>query len=172
MFSLDSPKWSDLHHAYGSAEDVPNLLKRLYADPTDEFALNDAWSSLCHQGTIYTASIAAAPHLVSLVINSTLRDRLGPLILVGSIAESLGKPTETLEADADFEKCSAEAVELLCESIKYGNLLDYELRHSLSALAALLGDSRLASLLSNADCGIECPKCGTEIDLLESNLVE
>jgi len=172
MISLDSPKWIDFRQAYGSAENVPDLLRRLSADPSDKVALNDAWSSLCHQGTIYTASIAAAPHLVSLVSNMTLRDRLGPLILVGSIAENLGKPTETLEPDADFEECRAEAIELLTESIKYGNLMDYELRHSLSALTALLGDSKLASLLSNADCGIECPKCGTEIDLLESGLVE
>jgi hypothetical protein len=90
MLSLDSSKWHDLKDAYGSVDNVPNILRRLYADPTNECALNDAWSSLCHQGTIHTASIAAAPHLVSLVTNMALRDRLGPLILVGSIAESLG----------------------------------------------------------------------------------
>jgi hypothetical protein len=172
MLSLDSSKWHDLKDAYGSADKVPNILRRLYADPTDKDALDEAWGSLCHQGTIYTASIAAAPHLVSLVTNMTLRDRLGPLILVGSIAESLAKSTERLEADADLEEYRAEAIELLTESIKFGGLMDYELRHSLSALAALLGDSKLASLLSNADCGIECPKCGTEIDLLESSLVD
>lgn len=172
MISLDSPKWHDLKHAYGSAADVPDLLRRLYADATDKDALDEAWSSLCHQGTIYSASIAAVPHLVSLSTNLTFRDRLGPLILVGSIAESLGKPSEILESDEDFEAYRTEAVELLAESIKYGGLMDYELRHSLSALVALLGDSKLASLLSNVDCGVECPKCGTDIDLLESSLVE
>ncbi len=102
MLSLDSSKWYDLKGAYGSAEKVPNILRRLYADPSDREALDEAWGSLCHQGTIYTASIAAVPHLVSLATNMALRARLGPLVLVGAIAESLGKPTETLEADTDF----------------------------------------------------------------------
>lgn len=172
MLSLDSPKWSELQDAYGSADRIPEILRRLYANPCDEGALNDAWSSVCHQNTIYSASVTAAPHLVSLATNLSLKDRLGPLILVGAIAENLGKPTETLEADADFESCRSEAIELLTDSIKYGNLLDYELRHSLSALVGLLGDSKLASVISDIDCGVECPKCGQEINLLESSLVD
>jgi hypothetical protein len=172
VISLDNPKWNELQTAYGSATRVPDILKRLYADPNDKDALNDAWSSLCHQDTIYSASIAAAPHLISLATNLRLRDRLGPLILVGSIAEGLGRSTETLEADSDFEAYRAKAIDLLTESIKYGGLMDYELRHSLGALAALLGDSKLASVLSNLDLGIECPKCGTDIALLESSLAE
>ena len=172
MISLDSQKWSQLQDAYGSAERVPDLLKRLYTDPNDDDALNEAWSTLCHQGTIYSASIAAVPHLVSSVTHQTLKGRLGVLILVGSITECLDKPTETLEADTDFEQYKMEAIELLTDSIKYANLLDYELRHSLSSLAALLGDSKLATVISNIDCGVECPKCGTEIYPLQSDLVE
>jgi hypothetical protein len=170
LINLDNSKWNELQTAYGSAAHVPDILKRLYADPNDKDALNDAWSSLCHQGTIYSASIAAAPHLVSLATNLPLKDRLGPLILVGSIAEGLGKPTESLEADSDFEAYRADAIELSTESIKYCGLMDYELRHSFGALAALLGNSNLASVLSNLDLGIECPKCGTDIVLLESGV--
>lgn len=169
VISLDSPNWVELQDAYGSAERVPVLLRRLYTDPNDQDALNDAWSSLCHQGTIYSASIAAMPHLVSVVANSTLRDRLGPLILVGGIAESLGMPGETLEADEPFEEYRRKAVELLSESIKYASLMDDELRHALSSLAALLGASKLAKILSNLDCGVECPNCGINIDLLTSD---
>jgi hypothetical protein len=147
-------------------------LRRLYADPNDKGALDEAWSSLCHQGTIYSGSIAATPHLVSLVTNMTLRDRLGPLILVGSIAESLGMRPEKPKGDSDFEEYRAKAIDLLTESVQYGGLVDYELRHSLSALAALLGDSKLAAAISNLELGFECPKCGTEITPLESSLIE
>lgn len=168
MISLDSQKWSELRDAYGSADRVPNILRRLYANPTDRDSLKDAWSSLCHQGTIYSASIAAVPHLVSLVTNSTLRDRLEPLILVGAIAESLGMPGETHEGDEAFGEYRTKAIELLSESIKYGTLIDEELRYALSAFAALLGDSKLARILSTLDCGFTCPKCGTDIDLLTS----
>lgn len=50
--------WSQLSHAYGTAEDIPGLLDRLEPDPRSP-VWNDLWSSLCHQGTVYTASYAA-----------------------------------------------------------------------------------------------------------------
>jgi hypothetical protein len=63
----DTLRWSNLQHAYGSASDVPGLLRRLEVLPassgTDEpwFSL---WSSLAHQGDVYSASFAAVPHVV------------------------------------------------------------------------------------------------------------
>lgn len=63
----DAIRWADLQHAYGSASDVPGLLRQLVALPasrgTDEpwFSL---WSSLAHQGDVYSASFAAVPHVV------------------------------------------------------------------------------------------------------------
>lgn len=67
MLTLDSPKWSDLQHAYGNAEDIPDLLRQLKALPTSEddkepwFTI---WSSLAHQGDVYSASFAAVPHVI------------------------------------------------------------------------------------------------------------
>ncbi|MFT3986753.1 hypothetical protein [Aestuariivirga sp.] len=69
MLSLDDPCWHELRHAYGSASDIPDLLRQLSLstntqnDSTGEpwFSL---WSSLCHQSSIYTASYAAVPHIV------------------------------------------------------------------------------------------------------------
>ena len=168
MLSLDNSQWNELQAAYGSANEILGLLKRLYANPTDDEALNDLWSSLCHQGTIYSASIPAVPHLVISVVNSTLEDRMGPLLLAGAIAESLGRPTETLQGDSDFDEYCSKAVELLTDTIKYGNLVDDDLRYSLSALAAFLKDSKLSSLLANADGVLECPKCGEEIEYFAS----
>ncbi|MEW6182161.1 MAG: hypothetical protein AB1500_03155 [Bacillota bacterium] len=45
-----------------------------------------------------------------------------------------------------------------------------EFRHLLSALAAFNGHHPLAFILADLDCEIECPKCGTPIDLMNSNL--
>src|ERR1700727_3643340 len=67
MISLDSPAWAKLHHAYGSASDIPVLLKQLKhhlksggnAEPW--FSL---WSALAHQGDVYSASFAAVPHVI------------------------------------------------------------------------------------------------------------
>ena len=67
MLSLDSPLWSELRHAYGVASDTPDLLRQLASLPDSSgesepwFSL---WSSLAHQGDVYSASFAAVPHVV------------------------------------------------------------------------------------------------------------
>ena len=68
MLSLESERWSELQHAYGSAANVPALLKQLQSLPE---ALGEAepwfslWSALAHQGDVYAASFAAVPHVVA-----------------------------------------------------------------------------------------------------------
>ena len=70
MISLDSPKWSELSHAYGDASDIPNLLRRLENMPSAEGEKEpwfSIWSSLAHQGDVYSASFAAVPHIVRIL---------------------------------------------------------------------------------------------------------
>ena len=67
MLSLDSPAWSTLQHAYGSASDIPDLLRQLESLPSSEGNTEpwfSIWSALAHQGDVYTASFAAVPHVV------------------------------------------------------------------------------------------------------------
>ncbi|MBN8746589.1 MAG: hypothetical protein J0I65_03680 [Variovorax sp.] len=65
--SLTSERWSELQHAYGNAADTPVLLAQLNSLPSSEgdaepwFSL---WSTLAHQGDVYSASFAAVPHVV------------------------------------------------------------------------------------------------------------
>ena len=67
MLSLDSPRWAQLEHAYGTAADIPQLLRDLESLPTSDgrkepwFSL---WSALAHQGDVYSASFAAVPHVI------------------------------------------------------------------------------------------------------------
>ena len=67
MLNLDSPRWAELKHAYGSAADIPPLLAELRTLPDSEgeaepwFTL---WSALAHQGDVYSASFAAVPHVI------------------------------------------------------------------------------------------------------------
>jgi hypothetical protein len=74
MLALEDPRWSELSQAYGHAAGIPKLLADLAASkgqarPNDEpfFSL---WSSLCHQGDVYTASYAAVPHIVQMAIST------------------------------------------------------------------------------------------------------
>ena len=75
MLSLDSGRWSELVHAYGPAADIPALLEKLVAMPRSQgedepwFSL---WSSLAHQGDVYSASFAAVPHVIEALSRAPL----------------------------------------------------------------------------------------------------
>ncbi|MBH1555208.1 hypothetical protein I5U56_13555 [Stenotrophomonas maltophilia] len=72
LIALDDPRWGELQHAYGAADDIPELLANLIIpkgersedDPIED-TWHELWSSLCHQGDVYTASFAAVPHIVN-----------------------------------------------------------------------------------------------------------
>jgi len=76
LLSLESSRWSELHHAYGQASDIPALLKQLAEIPDSSdnkepwFSL---WSSLAHQGDVYSASFAAVPHVIEALASSPLK---------------------------------------------------------------------------------------------------
>jgi hypothetical protein len=76
MLSLDSPRWAELHHAYGEASDIPALLEQLQAVPNSQgksepwFSL---WNALAHQGDVYSASFAVVPHVVSVLASAPLK---------------------------------------------------------------------------------------------------
>ena len=70
MLSLDSPKWSELVHAYGAATNIPELLRELEQMPPYEGENEpwySMWSALAHQGDVYSASFAAVPHVVRIL---------------------------------------------------------------------------------------------------------
>jgi hypothetical protein len=89
LLDLDTRRWAELKHAYGSGADIPPLLRQLRAFPpvTDlrsepYFSL---WSALCHQGDVYSASYAAVPHVVDALLTSPSPVFGSPLQLVACI---------------------------------------------------------------------------------------
>lgn len=71
--ALDSPRWSELEHAYGKATDIPVLLRQLTDLPPstgEEAPWFPIWSALAHQGDVYSASFAAVPHVVRALATS------------------------------------------------------------------------------------------------------
>ncbi|MEU0407346.1 hypothetical protein ABZ307_05880 [Streptomyces griseorubiginosus] len=91
LADLDQMDWSQLHHAYGSAEDVPALLRNLASEveETAAEAEQELWSSIVHQGTVYPATAVAVPFLVRLVVEDVRRNALvGMLgVIAGSVDE-------------------------------------------------------------------------------------
>lgn len=75
--TLDSVPWRDLTHAYGSAADVPGLIRGL-ASPRRrrrKAALYELYGNIWHQGTVYEATAYAVPFLVELAQSGSVWER-------------------------------------------------------------------------------------------------
>lgn len=75
VLPLDSPRWTELSHAYGDGSDIPDVLRQLETTPAaegDQEPWLSIWSALAHQGDVYTASFAAVPHVVRALAASPL----------------------------------------------------------------------------------------------------
>ncbi|MEU7875622.1 hypothetical protein [Dactylosporangium sp. NPDC049140] len=83
LTELDAVDWPDLSHAYGEADDVPDLLRRLATG--DAEALHALYGNIWHQGTVYEATAPAVPFLIE-VLDAPEADTAGVLHLLASIA--------------------------------------------------------------------------------------
>ena len=84
---LDDIPWKDLRHAYGSAADVPPLLRALCGSPEQQDeALGDLYGNILHQGTVYEATSYAVPFLFEIAAEPTIGMRDLILGFIGTIA--------------------------------------------------------------------------------------
>jgi len=85
---LDKVDWSSLEHAYGTAEDVPGLIRALISPSPDERrgALDDLCGNLWHQGSIFEATSYAVPFLIELAASDKTPDRHLVLGYLGTLA--------------------------------------------------------------------------------------
>ncbi|WP_393055941.1 hypothetical protein [Streptomyces sp. LN549] len=89
---IDDIDWAALEHAYGPADDVPALLRA--AGSTDagirDEAVDELYVSLCHQGSVYSAT-APAVHFVARLALDGPGDRQPLLWLLHSAADGAGR---------------------------------------------------------------------------------
>ncbi|MFB0627709.1 hypothetical protein [Streptomyces sp. AB3(2024)] len=88
LAGMDAHPWHSFTHAYGSAEDMPDLLRALTGtdgDAADE-ALSELYGCVLHQGTVYAASAEAVPFLAR--IAAAGHRTADVLELLGGMAES------------------------------------------------------------------------------------
>jgi hypothetical protein len=102
---LDTIHWHELSHAYGAADDVPQLLRDI-ASPKEKKrarAYRKLYSTLYHQGTVYQASAYAVPFLIELLKDEHVPARHDILALLVDLASSqkqsigLREPTKLYE---------------------------------------------------------------------------
>ena len=102
---LDEIDWSQLHHAYGSAADVPGLIRALLSEEheTRWNAISELFNTIWHQGTVYEASAYAVPFLQDLLGSPDTKDK--PMI--ADLLAAMADGTASLEGasqDGKLEK--------------------------------------------------------------------
>ena len=85
---LNKVDWGSLQHAYGTAEDVPALIRMLISpSPADRRdAFGSLYGNLWHQGTVYQATSRAVPFLIELAASESTPDRHEILSYLGALA--------------------------------------------------------------------------------------
>ncbi|SMB94215.1 hypothetical protein [Deinococcus hopiensis] len=167
VLAPDDSRWASLRHAYGSAADVPDLLRQLDGKPAPQgseepwFSL---WSALCHQGDVYTASYAALPYLMADAARVPPAERLGHLHLAGTIA-ALSRAERSPAVPEDLTAAFKDAVHLLGELaiealVTLPIASEEELSVLLGAVAVAKGQAPLGNLLLQWMPELECEECG------------
>lgn len=74
--TLDEIDWSRLTHAYGSAFDVPDLIRSVaHGNKVDaDKAWYELYGNIWHQGTVYAATSHAVPFFIELVSDQKRAD--------------------------------------------------------------------------------------------------
>jgi hypothetical protein len=84
---LDDVPWDSIEHAYGTAEDVPDLLRRLLSpEPKVRAkAQYDLYGNIFHQGTRYPATPYVIPFLIKMCAEPSVPERFWILSYWGSL---------------------------------------------------------------------------------------
>lgn len=103
MFKRKSVNWRQLSHAYGSARDVPQMFRALLSEDAAvrDQALESMSASLCHQGTVYSATVAAVPLLIELLQMPEVQDKDEILVLLACVAHGYGEDAPPEAQDSD-----------------------------------------------------------------------
>ncbi|KAF1716504.1 hypothetical protein CSC74_11850 [Pseudoxanthomonas yeongjuensis] len=143
-------------HAYGEAGDIPSLLKKIESFPAETdwqaepwFSL---WSSLYHQGDIYSASIAAVPQIVSVLSQAPSKATLGFYLLPTLIAiADNANPTDVHAGMRDSFNRAVATLGAIAASELPSIVDEHVATAAQAAVLASHGDYRQAGELLEAD---------------------
>ncbi|MEU0956277.1 hypothetical protein ABZ353_28660 [Streptomyces niveus] len=153
--------WTQLSHAYGSAEDIPTLLDQIASDPSPE-RWNDLWSALCHQGSVYSASFAALPWLADVADRDDREQAVSALNLAGAIMAGSDQPHGAGDVRAHHVtevKTLLAAVNKHLRTSSDRNEYAYLLESMLSFEGVVSWREDLACGLVNEEYEVSCPGC-------------
>lgn len=160
--------WQQLRGVYGSAVDVPLLLKAAaLSTDWDTPAWQELWSQLYHQGSVTPASYAALPDLAH-IARARPEVAVEPaLFLFASIIASIDGPSEIAHVRdrhaapiAGLVPIAEHKLDLVSDRI--------EVIYALQTVAALEDLSvwqRVLQGLTDGEVELECPACGDHVYL-------
>ncbi|WP_459804351.1 hypothetical protein [Herbidospora sp. RD11066] len=161
----DMTDWSRLTHAYGSAENIPDLLDQLVPDSRAE-VWEELWSCICHQMTVYPASFAALPRLTEIARTWAPEDRTMILSLCGSIVAGARQP----HGAGDVRAIHAPEIEellVLTDETMHAAIDEDSFTYMLQALLAFenvpVWDESLDQLAQGEFELENCPGCGVHL---------
>jgi len=135
--ALDEVGWEELSHAYGAADDVPDLLRDLMSDDEDEReeAMDELWGSIYHQGSVYSASAAAVPFLAHVA-----RHAPGGRAMAVSLIASMGREPGDKGPNPETEtgRVRAAIIDQLPELLALLREPDVELRRAMLRLLTVV----------------------------------
>jgi hypothetical protein len=156
---MATPNWRDLRDAYGSAEDLPDLLAELEPDPRSP-VWNELWGRVCHQYSTFSASPHVLPFLLQAASAWEPGNRAMPLALAGSIVAA---PETVL----DDHRSTIEELRLLAlDTLKSGELSRQDRIYVMQSVLAFEGDrlwGHALDRLSDGEFSGVCPACQTDL---------
>jgi hypothetical protein len=167
VIDLDDPRWATLRHAYGSARDIPDLLRELEGTPPrrDRELWQNLYGALMHQGDIFPATFAVVPHLVRIAASAGLERRVQVLdyaeALLVDHRSRAGVPADVLTAcDSALDTLRPDAFEIFRAAAREPRLRGF-LPGLLAACVALHAGpvSGLAAICDLPDLHGGCPAC-------------
>ena len=156
------PDWSTLRDAYGPADPVPGLL----AQARDDAGVwPELWSRLCHQGTVYDASVAALPDLAQLSAAHEGSDFDDALHLAGAIVASTDH-VGTVELDREQHRETLDELATGARRALASAHEDADFVYALQSLTAFESGGAWARELESVVAGeldLTCPECDAEV---------
>lgn len=160
--------WKELSHAYGSAEDIPDLLALLDPDPEDEVWV-DLWSRVCHQGTVYDGSYPVLPYLAKLASDWPPAQQVMPLVLACSIITSIDAPDNREELLKPYTGDVDKIKRILDESLDFERHTQEDYVHLLKSSLGLSGHHVFGEYLDGLNDGElegRCSNCDVYLYLV------
>ncbi|MBK6013412.1 hypothetical protein [Streptomyces sp. MBT53] len=159
--------WSRLTHAYGSAADLPEFFESVGDPESADWAWEELWSSLYHQGTVYPASFAALPALTDIAAGRRPGRHRHAIALAGAIVAQEEQLHERgyvrAHYAAQLDELRASTLHRLTADAFEAD--DHTCLYPLECLLAFEGERTWSNRLLPASHDVECPSCSQSLEI-------